>query len=118
MMSEREKSAIAPMEKRGVKVRARCTDEKKAFSTASTDHLEHTCTPKRSALVSAESRSTLGGGGGEGGGNDGDSGGDDGVVASVAFSSGVGTVDAPVVAAVTAAAAVGGARTYSGSEAR
>jgi hypothetical protein len=116
MMSEREKSAIAPMEKSGVKVRARCTDEKKAFSTASTDHLEHTCTPKRSALVSAERRSTLGGGDGEGGGGDG---GDDGVEVLVAFSSSVGTVDAPVVAPVAAVCvAACEERTYSGSEAR
>ena len=118
MMSEREKSAIAPMEKSGVKVRARCTDEKKAFSTASTDHLEHTCTPKRSALVSGESRSTLGGGGGEGGGDDGGSGGNDGVEASVPFSTGVGIVDAPVAAAAAVCAAACEARTYSGSEAR
>ena len=91
------------MEKSGVKVSARCTDAKKAFSTARTDHLEQTCAPKRSALRSAGGSSRLGGGGG---------GGDAGVEASVPLPTvAAAAADAPVAAAAAAGAAGCAART-------
>ena len=82
-----------------MKVSARCTDAKKAFSTARTDHLEQTCAPKRSALRSAGGSSRFGGGGG---------GGDAGVEASVALPTvAAADADAPVAAAAAAAGAAG-----------